>query len=121
VKCRKHGNKKNGKIMKTLILTLAFIPGTALAQFDEYIDLYYDKPVIEAQQPVYGIPVQPILPVPRGNGPWGTGYSVVTTTRTKRPSILGSDYDRDLTGEETVTRIVPNDALGNPIRGVDLW
>lgn len=106
--------------MKTILITLSFIPASALAQFDEYIDLYYDKPAIEAHQPVYGIPVQPILPVPRGNGPWGTGYSVVTTTRSERPNrLLGQDFDRDITDSETVTKVVPNDALGNPIRGLD--
>ena len=111
--------------MRTLLITLSFIPAVATAQFDTLGSPYNPSNVPNvapiAPQPVYGIPVQPILPVPRDRGPWNTGYSVVTTTRTKRPSILGSDYDRDLTGEETVTRIVPNDALGNPIRGVDLW
>jgi len=64
--------------------------------------------------PVYGLPVQPILPVPQDKGPWGTGYSIVTTTKPK-PNI----FDRDLTGEETVQRVVPNDALGQPLKGFD--
>ena len=106
--------------MKALLLALALIPTTALAQFDELNSIGVDPN--PNPQPVYGIPVQPILPVPRDRGPWGTGYSVVTTTRSDRPNtLLGQDFSRDLVDSETVTKVVPNDALGNPIRGVDLW
>lgn len=65
--------------------------------------------------PSYGLPVQPVLPVPQDRGPWGTGYSVVTNSRPTR-----NLYDRDVVGSETVQRIVPNDALGQPMRGIDL-
>jgi len=101
--------------MKKILFTLAFMPLTASAC----------DAVCEAQLraigawptpvPAYGLPVQPVLPVPQDDGPWGKGYSIVTTTRPRR-----SLYDRDLTGSETVQRIVPNDALGQPIRGFDL-
>ena len=65
--------------------------------------------------PSYGLPVQPVLPVPQDRGPWGTGYSIVTNSRPTR-----NLWDRDVTGSETVQRIVPNDALGQPMRGLDL-
>ena len=97
---------------KLLLITLLAAPVTALAQdgiaFPE--QLLYATPV-----PVYGLPVQPVLPVPHDRGPWGTGYSIVTTTKPKT-----NIFDRDLTGSETVQRIVPNDALGQPMKGLDL-
>lgn len=65
--------------------------------------------------PSYGLPVQPVLPVPQDRGPWGTGYSIVTNSRPTR-----NLWDRDVTGSETVQRIVPNDALGQPMRGIDV-
>lgn len=104
--------------MKTLIAALAFLPCIALAQSNDPIaDTFrqiYGLPPVQQAQPVYGLPVQPVLPVPQDRGPWGTGYSIVTTTREKR-----NIFDRDLTGEETVQRVVPNDALGQPLRGFD--
>lgn len=62
-----------------------------------------------------------VVPQPMGIGGrnaagWTTGYSVVTTTR-ERPSILGSDFDGDNSVVETVTQVVPNNALGQPMRG----
>ena len=101
-----------------IFLTLAFLPCVALAQsndpagdiFQRYIDSQYPT----QPQPSYGLPVQPVLPVPQDQGPWGTGYSVVTNTRPTR-----NLYDRDMVGSETVQRIVPNDALGQPMRGLD--
>lgn len=65
--------------------------------------------------PSYGLPVQPVLPVPQDRGPWGTGYSIVTNSRPTR-----NLWDRDMTGSETVQRIVPNDALGQPMKGIDV-
>lgn len=65
--------------------------------------------------PSYGLPVQPVLPVPQDRGLWGTGYSIVTNSRPTR-----NLWDRDVTGSETVQRIVPNDALGQPMRGIDV-
>ena len=78
---------------------------------------HFGLPPVQQQQqlPVYTLPVQPVLPVPQDRGPWGTGYSVVTNSRPTR-----NLWDRDVTGSETVQRIVPNDALGQPMRGIDV-
>ena len=77
---------------------------------------HYGLPETNSQPaPSYGLPVQPVLPVPQDRGPWGTGYSIVTNSRPTR-----NLWDRDVTGSETVQRIVPNDALGQPMKGIDL-
>lgn len=100
--------------MKKILFALCFAPVVAVA--DDY-DPFEVLGIYPTPPAVYGIPIQPVLPVPRDNGPWGQGYSIVTTTREQRHL-----YDRDLTGSETVQRIVPNDALGQPIRGIDpVW
>jgi len=107
--------------MKKYIIALAFMPGVALAQsgnpaLDALRQSMGLQPLPPQQvAPSYGLPVQPVLPVPQDRGPWGRGYSIVTTTRPKR-----NLFDRDLTGEETVQRIVPNDGMGQPMRGLDL-
>ncbi len=46
---------------------------------------------------------------------WDTGYSAITTT-SERPSLLGRSWGGSDTISETVTRVVPNDVLGNPVR-----
>ena len=111
--------------MKMLLFALALVPTVAMAQsvgIDFNTGLLTDTGSRPVYQPSYPIAVQPILPVPRDNGPWGTGYSVVTTTRQKRPSpLLGPDFSRDVTDSETITQVVPNDALRNPITAVDIW
>jgi hypothetical protein len=104
--------------MKKILLALALIPSIAAAECDSDCQLFaelYNLPVPTSSAPAYGLPVQPALPVPQDKGPWGTGYSIVTSTRPQR-----NLYDRDVTGSETVQRIVPNDALGQPMRGLDL-
>jgi hypothetical protein len=105
--------------MKKILLTLAFLPLAASAQeCDSVCQIFreaYGLPETnQPQAPSYGLPVQPVLPVPQDKGPWGTGYSIVTTTKPKR-----NIFDSDLTGEETVQRVVPNDALGQPLKGFD--
>lgn len=103
--------------MKKLIVLL-LLPLTANANPQE--DQWLLEQALEIQKqayaaPVYGLPVQPVLPVPNDKGPMGTGYSIVTTTK---PKV--NPFDSDLTGQETVQRVVPNDILGNPIRrGID--
>ena len=103
--------------MKKLLLTL-LIPLTATA--DSHEDQWLLEQFLENNRqayaaPVYGLPVQPVLPVPNDRGPMGTGYSIVTTTK---PKV--NPFDSDVTGQETVQRVVPNDILGNPIRrGID--
>lgn len=104
--------------MKKILLALALIPSIAAAECDSECRLFaelYNLPVPTSAAPAYGLPVQPVIPVPEDRGPWGTGYSVVTTTRPQR-----NLWDKDLTGSETVQRVVPNDALGQPMRGLDL-
>jgi hypothetical protein len=99
--------------MRKIIPLLAFVPLVASAQECDAVCQVYQRH--SATQPSYSIPLQPIIPVPRDNGPWGKGYSIVTTTRPQR-----NLWDRDVTGSETVQRVVPNDALGQPIRGFDI-
>jgi len=106
--------------MKKLLLALTLLPIAASAQeCDSVCQIFreaYGLPATnQPQAPSYGLPVQPVIPVPQDRGPWGTGYSVVTTTRPQR-----NLFDRDLTGSETVQRVVPNDGLGQPMRGLDL-
>lgn len=110
--------------MKRILFTIAMIPAVASAQFYELspadqalvnqaLANHGIQPIQPLQpQQVYGIPVQPVLPVPNDRGPWGTGYSVVTTTRP-----TAQLYDSDVTGSETVQRVVPNGVLGQPIKG----
>jgi len=110
--------------MKALIFTLALMPTMATAQgligeleaptgpANSLESPYYPPP--------YGIAVQPVLPVPRDRGPWGTGYSVVTTTRERRDPFAILSGDSNGIKTETVQRVVPNDWSGAPIRGLDL-
>lgn len=59
------------------------------------------------------------LPPPRGqlnSAGWNTGYSAVTST-SERANPLGYALGGSRTLTETVTRVVPNDPLGQPIRG----
>ena len=102
--------------MKTILTIIAMLPSVAMAQVtqEQFNAIMGFPPPPQQPAPVYGLPVQPVLPVPQDKGPWGTGYSIVTTTKPKR-----NIFDRDLTGEETVQRVVPNDALGQPLKGFD--
>ena len=104
--------------MRTLLALLLFAPFAAQAQSNDPYDRIFREsfglPPAQQQQPSAGIAVQPIIPVPQDRGPWGTGYSVVTTTRPQR-----NLWDRDVVGSETVQRVVPNDAVGQPMRGLD--
>lgn len=51
---------------------------------------------------------------------WHTGYSAVTSTY-ERPDLSGVLLGERRTVTETTTRIVPNDALGNPIQPLVPW
>jgi hypothetical protein len=106
--------------MRKVILAVLLVPSVALGQSgvtDEQFNAIMGFPLMQQQPaPVYGLPVQPVLPVAEDRGPWGTGYSIVTTTRPKQ-----SLFDRDLVGSETVQRVVPNDGLGQPMKGLDNW
>jgi hypothetical protein len=63
------------------------------------------------------VPIGPGLGAPgqRNSLGWNTGYTAITTT-SERPNILGRGLGGSDTIAETVTRVVPNDALGNPSR-----
>lgn len=105
--------------MKRLIAIALLYPAIASAQtelnaLDWAIANSALQPSASAPQGVT-IPIQPVLPVPSDNGPWGRGYSIVTETRERRGL-----YDSDLTGSETVQRVVPNDATGRPLKGLNL-
>lgn len=102
--------------MKTILTLIAMLPSVAMAQVtqEQFNAIMGFPPPPQQPAPVYGLPVQPVLPVPQDRGPWGTGYSIVTTTKPKR-----NIFDSDLTGQETVQRVVPNDALGQPLKGFD--
>lgn len=105
--------------MRKILFILCLIPSIALADdkaFDQWLlneALGRNQP--QQAAPSYGLPVQPVLPVPQDKGPWGTGYSIVTTTRPTR-----NLWDQDRTGAETVQRVVPNNAIGQPMKGIDL-
>lgn len=106
--------------MKTLLFTLLALPTVALADDDEFYRwLGNDLDSGAPRNNQLTIGVQPILPVPNDRGPWGTGYSVVTTERVI-PDIGGMIRgDEDAKRRETVQKVVPNDAIGNPLRGFD--
>jgi hypothetical protein len=63
------------------------------------------------------VPIAPsaLAPGQRNSVGWNTGYSAITTT-SERPNILGRAFGGSDTIHETTTRVVPNDALGNPLR-----
>ena len=99
--------------MKILLFTITLlIPFAVSAQTNNpWI------PIMQGSQ--YSVPVAPIVPVvPRQlpPNPWGTGYSVVTTTRTKPDLFRQAMGERGATLEETTTQAVPNDAGGNPMK-----
>jgi len=102
--------------MKPILVTLALLtPFAVSAQpLNPWAPNY--------QVPQYGVPAAPIVPVvpvvPRQlpPNPWGTGYSVVTTTRTKPDLFRQSMGEQGATMEETTTQAVPNDAGGNPMK-----
>ena len=71
-------------------------------------------------QPVYVAPPVIVPPLARygvaNSAGWNTGYSAVTSTY-ERPNPLGYALGGSRTVTETTTRVVPNDALGQPMRG----
>ena len=105
--------------MKALLLTALFIPSVAMAQdnYDWMVGNDLDNQAPRNQQ--LNIGVQPVLPVPNNRGPWGTGYSIVTTEREVPDPFAVYQGRRDATKRETIQKVVPNDALGNPIKGFD--
>lgn len=47
---------------------------------------------------------------------WNTGYTAITT-QSERPNIFGRAWGGSDTIHETTTQVVPNDIIGNPVRG----
>lgn len=109
--------------MKRILLTLLLIPGTATAQIPEaQMREILGLPPQSIPQGYIAQPVAPLVPViPNNAGPYGRGYSIVTTTR-EQPDIWRRYMgDRGATYQEQTTEVVPNDALGNPVRPFRLW
>jgi len=91
-----------------------------LGAVNPYVDPYVDPyaaPIVPVAPP-FG----PAIPIPQGSyaGPWGTGYSVVTTERESTDWLRKSLGDPNHTYRRTVTSILPNDALGQPMQGPSL-
>ena len=104
--------------MKTLLLTALFFPSVAMAQ--DYGDRYgNDIDEYAPRNNELNIGVQPVLPVPNNGGPWHTGWSVVTTEREVVDPLARAQGRTGATKRETIQKVVPNDALGNPIKGFD--
>ena len=101
---------------KLLFAAIIAAPGVTLAQFDDVGG--YDAPESTFGGDPYPIIVQPGISVPRGSGPWGTGYSVVTETRERTNPWAAYLGEKDPTTTTTTQRVVPNDALGQPMIGV---
>lgn len=92
----------------------------SLGAVNPYVDPYVDPyaaPIVPVAPP-FG----PAIPIPQGRyaGPWGTGYSVVTTERESTDWLRKSLGDPNHTYKRTVTSILPNDALGQPMQGPSL-
>lgn len=105
--------------MKALLLTTLLIPSVAMAQdgYDWMIGNDLDEYAPRNNE--LNIGVQPVLPVPNNGGPWGTGWSVVTTEREVADPFARMQGITKATKRETIQKVVPNDALGNPIKGFD--
>jgi len=109
--------------MKRILLTLLALPTVANAQVtQEQMGAILGIPQPVVPQPYIAQPVAPLVPVvPNNAGPYGRGYSIVTTTR-EQPDIWRRYMgDRGATYQEQTTEVVPNDALGNPVRPFRLW
>lgn len=109
--------------MKRILFTLLLIPGTTTAQIPEaQMREILGLPPQNIPQGYIAQPVAPLVPViPNNTGPYGRGYSIVTTTR-EQPDIWRRYMgDRGATYQEQTTEVVPNDALGRPVRPFRLW
>ena len=92
-------------------LTVAARPGVAQPG--------HGVPFVIGQQQVVAVPAAPRPGVPNSAG-WNTGYSAVTSTY-DRPNPLGAALGGSDAVRETITQIVPNDALGQPMQGGVLY
>ena len=96
--------------MKPILVTFALL--TPFAVSAQAINPWI--PIVQGSQ--YNVPIVPVVPRQLPPNPWGTGYSVVTTTRTKPDLFRQAMGERGATMEETTTQTVPNDAGGNPMK-----
>ena len=76
-------------------------------------------PFVVGQQQVVIVPPAQAVGVPNSAG-WYTGYSAVTSTY-ERPNPLGHALGGAESARETTTQIVPNNAFGQPMRGVPVY
>ena len=113
--------KRSSHLLPALLtlLSCAFIQRYAHAQypypsFGSGAPSYNPQPVIVAPQVIAPPPVRFDTTNTAG---YGTGYSVITSTY-ERPNPLGHALGGSETIHETTARIVPNDALGQPMRGI---
>jgi len=103
--------------IRLFFVTLLALPAVAVAQ--PYPGYVANEPrYVPAPQPV--VPVYPnpwpVAPAAQPRNPYGTGYSIVTT-EVERPDYVRQYLgERGATTHETVTRVVPNNAYGAPIR-----
>jgi len=98
--------------MRVILFLLFMVPSVVFAQG------YAPNGVTVVHQGAGQIAVVP-PPVglgERNSAGWGTGYSVVTSTQ-ERPNPLGRALGGSDTVVETRTQVVPNDVLGQPMRG----
>ena len=98
--------------MRVILFSLLMVPSVVFAQG------YPANGVTVVHQGASQIAV---VPPPGGLGErnsagWGTGYSVVTSTQ-ERPNPFGRALGGSDSIVETRTQVVPNDVLGQPMRG----
>ena len=102
----------NNHILKTTIALVTFATVRVDAPLAQTTVIGQGSPGV-----VTVVPIGPGLGAPgqRNSLGWNTGYTAITT-QSERPNILGRGLGGSDTIAETVTRVVPNDALGNPSR-----
>jgi len=99
-------------------VTILALPVVAVAQAQTYPSVANEPWYAPAPQPV--VPVYPnpwpAAPASQPRNEYGTGYSIVTTEVTRPDYVRQYLGERGATTHETVTRVVPNNAWGAPIR-----
>jgi hypothetical protein len=101
-------------VLRSLIVIACL--GTVATPYALYAQVSFPCPEGQTDL-ITGLPfLPPVLPPTRNNSlGWSTGYSAITTI-SERPNPLGQAFGGSDTVHESVTRIVPNDLLGNPVR-----
>jgi hypothetical protein len=105
--------KRHSHILATPLALLSFacVSSEASAQYPypSLVQGYNPQPVIVAPPPARFDTTN--------TAGFTTGYSVITSTY-ERPDPLGHALGGGETVHESTARIVPNDALGQPVRGI---